>query len=157
MEQHLPSPHTAYQPEATDAHLCCTGSLSGHPNLVLISTHLFREAHTWSKLRHKNIVPMLGISTELFSTTSIISEWTPLGNAHDYVQNTEHDPRPLVSQRVLSSFAWLDILLQLGDIASRLYYLHSHELGIVHGDQKSVNVLVSNDRRALLADFGFPF
>ncbi|KAI6001469.1 kinase-like domain-containing protein [Pisolithus albus] len=98
---------------------------------------LFREVHTWSKLRHKNIVPMLGISTELDSTISIISEWMPLGNAHDYVKNTERDPRPL-----------------LEDIASGLYYLHSHELGIVHGDLKGCNVLVSSNRRAQLADFG---
>ncbi|KAI6113809.1 kinase-like domain-containing protein, partial [Pisolithus thermaeus] len=95
-----------------------------------------REVHTWSKLRHENIVPMLGISTEFDSTISIISEWMPLGNAHDYVKNTEHDPRPL-------------------GIASGLYYLHSHELGVVHGDLKGVNVLVSKDRRALLTDFGF--
>ncbi|KAI6149064.1 kinase-like domain-containing protein [Pisolithus thermaeus] len=99
---------------------------------------LFREVHTWSKLRHENIVPMLGISTEFDSTISIISEWMPLGNAHDYVKNTEHDPRPL-----------------LEDIASGLCYLHSHELGVVHGDLKGVNVLVSNDCRALLTDFGF--
>ncbi|KAI6130748.1 kinase-like domain-containing protein [Pisolithus croceorrhizus] len=99
---------------------------------------LFKEVHTWSKLRHENIVPMLGISTECDSTVSIISEWMPLGNARDYVEKTEHDPRPL-----------------LEDIASGLYYLHNHELGVVHGDLKGVNVLVSKDRRALLTDFGF--
>ncbi|KAI6010017.1 kinase-like domain-containing protein [Pisolithus marmoratus] len=98
---------------------------------------LFREVHTWSKLRHENIVPMSGISTEFDSTVSIISEWMPLGNAHDYVQKTENDPRPL-----------------LQDIASGLYYLHSHELGVVHGDLKGLNVLVSSNRKALLSDFG---
>lgn len=81
---------------------------------------------------------MLGISTELDSTVSIISEWMPLGNAYIYVQNTENDPRPLFA-----------------DIASGLHYLHSHELGpIVHGNLKGSNVLVSSDRRALLTDFG---
>ncbi|KAI6094887.1 kinase-like domain-containing protein [Pisolithus sp. B1] len=100
---------------------------------------LFREMHTWSKLRHENIVPMLGISTEFDSTISIISEWMPLGNAHDYVKDTDHDPRPL-----------------LEDVASGLYYLHSHELGpVVHGCLKGSDVLVSSDRRALLTDFGF--
>ncbi|KAI6100447.1 kinase-like domain-containing protein [Pisolithus croceorrhizus] len=100
---------------------------------------LFREVHKWSKLRHENIVPMFGISTELDSTLSIISEWMPLGNAHDYVQNRENDPRPL-----------------LEDVARGLCYLHSHELGpIVHGALKGSDVLVSSDRRALLTDFGF--
>ncbi|KAI6013818.1 kinase-like domain-containing protein [Pisolithus marmoratus] len=99
--------------------------------------HLFREVHTWSKLRHENIVPMFGISTEFDSTVSIISEWMPLGNAYSYVQKTENDPRPL-----------------LQDIASGLYYLHSHKLRIVHGDLKGLNVLVSSARKALLSDFG---
>ncbi|KAI6124874.1 WD40-repeat-containing domain protein [Pisolithus croceorrhizus] len=61
-----------------------------------------------------------------------------LGDSHSYVQKVENDPRPL-----------------LMDIASGLYYLHSHSLGpIFHGDLKGLNVLVSNDRRALLSDFG---
>ncbi|KAI6000349.1 kinase-like domain-containing protein, partial [Pisolithus orientalis] len=97
-----------------------------------------REVHVWSKLRHENIVRMLGISTQFDYTISIISEWMPLGNAHTYVQNIENDPRPL-----------------LEDVARGLDYLHSHELGpVVHGDLKGLNVLVSSDRRALLSDFG---
>ncbi|KAI6116504.1 kinase-like domain-containing protein, partial [Pisolithus sp. B1] len=99
---------------------------------------LFREVYTWSKLRHENIVPMLGISTEFDSTISIISEWMPLGNAHDYVKNPNHDPRPL-----------------LEDVASGLNYLHSHELGVVHGDLKGIHVLLSSGCRALLTGFDF--
>ncbi|KAI6108571.1 hypothetical protein EDD16DRAFT_1618788 [Pisolithus croceorrhizus] len=68
---------------------------------------------------------MFGISTEFDSTISIISEWMPMGNAYNYVQNTENDPRPL-----------------LEDIANGLYYLHDHELGpIVHEDLKGVSML----------------
>ncbi|KIO08781.1 hypothetical protein M404DRAFT_133091 [Pisolithus tinctorius Marx 270] len=99
---------------------------------------IFREVHLWSRLRHENVVCMLGISTDFDSTVSIISGWMSLGNTHAYVQNTEHDPRPL-----------------LKDIANGLQYLHSHELGsVVHGDLKGFNVLVSDERRALLSDFG---
>ncbi|KAI6107634.1 kinase-like domain-containing protein, partial [Pisolithus croceorrhizus] len=101
---------------------------------------IFREVHTWSKLRHKHVVHMLGISTEFDSTVSIISEWMPLGNARDYVGNTANDPRPL-----------------LEDIASALCYLHNHVSPpgpIVHGDLKGANVLVSSNCRALLSDFG---
>ncbi|KAG6333596.1 hypothetical protein ID866_5496 [Astraeus odoratus] len=100
---------------------------------------ILREVHLWSKLQHPNIVRMFGISTEFRSTISIISDWMGMGDAHAYVQNTDSDPRPL-----------------LMDIASGLQYLHSHEKGpILHGDLKGPNVLISNDRRALLADFGY--
>ncbi|KAI6014913.1 hypothetical protein PISMIDRAFT_687935 [Pisolithus microcarpus 441] len=99
---------------------------------------ILREVHLWSKLRHDNVVRMIGISTEFGSTISIVSDWMALGNSHSYIQNVENDPRPL-----------------LLDIASGLYYLHSHPLGpIFHGDLKGLNVLVSSDRRALLSDFG---
>ena len=37
------------------------------------------------------------------------------------------------------------------DIASGFYYLHQY---IVHGDFKSLNVLLSNDLRAKISDFG---
>ncbi|KIN94307.1 hypothetical protein M404DRAFT_168622, partial [Pisolithus tinctorius Marx 270] len=104
---------------------------------------IFREVHIWSKLHHENVIRMLGISTEFDSTVSIISEWMSLGNAHNYVQNIENDPR--VSQKGLE------------DIASGLYYLHNYVSPpgpIVHGDLKGANVLVSSDRRMLLSDFG---
>ncbi|KAI6044175.1 WD40 repeat-like protein [Pisolithus marmoratus] len=81
---------------------------------------------------------MVGISTEFGSTISIVSDWMALGDAHCYVQYKENDPSPL-----------------LMDIASGLYYLHSHPMGpIFHGDLKGFNVLVSSNRQALLSDFG---
>ncbi|KAI6131328.1 kinase-like domain-containing protein, partial [Pisolithus thermaeus] len=102
---------------------------------------LFQEVHTWSKLRRENIVPMLGISAEFDSTISIISEWIPLGNAHDHSRRIVH-----LLHRLTYFFS--------SDIANGLYYLHSHELRVVHGDLKGVNVLVSSNCRALLTDFG---
>ncbi|KAG6330634.1 hypothetical protein ID866_8457 [Astraeus odoratus] len=101
----------------------------------------YREIHVWSKLRHENILPLLGIATKFDRTISLVTEWMPLGNAHDYVQDRSIDPRPLVAQ--------------LLHIARGLCYLHEHEPGsIVHGDVKGVNVLISGDGRAVLADFG---
>ncbi|KAG6325705.1 hypothetical protein ID866_13384, partial [Astraeus odoratus] len=99
---------------------------------------ILHEAHLWSKLRHPNIVRMLGISTDFDSTISIISEWMVLGDAHAYVQNKANDPRPL-----------------LMDIANGLRYLHTYPSGpIFHGDLKGFNILVSGGHRGHLADFG---
>ncbi|KAG6331543.1 hypothetical protein ID866_7543 [Astraeus odoratus] len=87
---------------------------------------------------------MHGISTEFGSTISIVSDWMGMGDARAYVQNNENDPCPLVSSRTLM------------DIAAGVVYLHGHILGpIVHSDLKGLNVVVSNDRRALLTDFGY--
>ncbi|KAL4072045.1 kinase-like domain-containing protein [Scleroderma citrinum] len=98
-----------------------------------------REVHTWSKVRHKNVHPLLGITTEFDHTISFVSAWMEKGNAHDYVQDVEVDPRPLIQ-----------------GIARGLHYLHDYKpASIFHGNLKGSNVLVSQDGHALLTDFGF--
>ncbi|KAG6326255.1 hypothetical protein ID866_12834, partial [Astraeus odoratus] len=99
-----------------------------------------REVHIWSKLRHENVVPLLGITTNLDGTISLVTEWMPHGNAHNYVQDPFIDPRPL-----------------LLDIARGLCYLHNYVRPIFHGDVKGANVLISDRGRALLTDFGLAF
>ncbi|KAG6328311.1 hypothetical protein ID866_10778 [Astraeus odoratus] len=96
------------------------------------------EAHRWSKIQHPNVLPMFGVVTKFDFAVSFVSEWADKGNAFDYIQNTDKDPRPL-----------------LLDITRGLHYLHNHEDGpIVHGDLRGRNVLVANDGRAILGDFG---
>ncbi|KAL4072439.1 kinase-like domain-containing protein [Scleroderma yunnanense] len=102
---------------------------------------VFRELHLWSKLRHENIVRLLGVTTTFDFTVSIVSEWMAKGDAYNYVQDTSIDPRPL-----------------LVGIAHGLHYLHNHPQGpIFHGDLKGLNVLISDDGRALLCDFGLSY
>ncbi|KAG5351155.1 hypothetical protein C0989_007700 [Termitomyces sp. Mn162] len=43
----------------------------------------------------------------------------------------------------------------ISDVASGMKYLH--ENGVVHGDLKSVNILITEFERACLADFGFSY
>ncbi|KAL4071489.1 kinase-like domain-containing protein [Scleroderma yunnanense] len=98
---------------------------------------IIQQAYAWSGLHHKNVLPFIGIVTTFDYAISFITEWIDNGNAYDYVQNPENDPRPL-----------------LVDIASGLNYLHNHEKGpIFHGDLRGRNVLVSKDGHALLSDF----
>ncbi|KAG6332173.1 hypothetical protein ID866_6912 [Astraeus odoratus] len=102
---------------------------------------VLREAHIWSKLSHANVLPLMGITTDFDKTLSIVSQWMAAGNAHDYVQDKDVDPRPLIV-----------------DVARGLYYLHNHSKGpIVHGDLKGPNVLISDKGHALLTDFGYTY
>ncbi|KIM69149.1 hypothetical protein SCLCIDRAFT_40584, partial [Scleroderma citrinum Foug A] len=102
-----------------------------------------REIYAWSKLYHKNVLPLLGITTEFDRTISIVSAWMEKGNAHEYVQDKEVDPRPLVRRR---------------GIARGLHYLHDYKPGsIFHGDLKGTNVLISQEGNALLTDFGLSY
>ncbi|KAI6006305.1 kinase-like domain-containing protein [Pisolithus orientalis] len=99
---------------------------------------MLKEAHTWSKLEHSNILNILGITTTFDHTVSLVSPWMDGGSAYRYVQKPDRDPRPLVK-----------------DIALGLCYLHSHPDGpIIHGDLKGDNVLITSDGRAVLTDFG---
>ncbi|KAG6332250.1 hypothetical protein ID866_6842 [Astraeus odoratus] len=81
--------------------------------------HIIKEVQSWSKLGHKNIVPVFGIVTKYDFAVSIVTKWMPKGNAHDYVQDTSIDPRPL-----------------LRDVVHGLQYLHTQ--GILHGDLRGV-------------------
>jgi len=48
------------------------------------------------KIRHENILPILGVTTKFYSRVSLVSEWMDNGNAREYVQNGDVDPSPLV-------------------------------------------------------------
>ncbi|KAL4065938.1 kinase-like domain-containing protein, partial [Scleroderma citrinum] len=105
---------------------------------LILGQNFLEEVYVWSKLDHANVLPLLGITTEFDLTVSIIVPWMEKGNAHDYVQNKNVDPRPLIE-----------------GIAKGLYYLHNCEpSAIFHGDVKGVNVLISDNGQALLTDFG---
>ncbi|KAG6332887.1 hypothetical protein ID866_6205 [Astraeus odoratus] len=111
---------------------------SAPPGDMTTLKRILREVHICSKLHHENIIRTLGISTDFGATISIISRWMEMGDAHTFVQNTDHDPRPL-----------------LLDIAAGLNYLHTLQPGpVFHGDLKGFNVLVSDEHSAVLANFG---
>ncbi|KAJ3994707.1 kinase-like domain-containing protein, partial [Lentinula boryana] len=98
-----------------------------------------REAVVWKQLKHPNILPILGVSTELFFPSfCLISPWMENGTIMSYLK---HNPT-------------FDLLSALRDISAGLCYLHTREPPIIHGDIRGANILITRDLRCCLADFG---
>ncbi|KAI0723698.1 kinase-like domain-containing protein, partial [Fomitopsis betulina] len=93
------------------------------------------EAILWLRLRHKNIVPLLGADMTLFPVC-LVSVWMKYGNISGYLRR----------------FPGEDRLRLLIDVAEGLAYLHAE--GMVHGDLKSANILINDERHACIGDFG---
>src|SRR5690606_2433361 len=106
-------------------------SLRGfHP---VFSQRLEREAAVLGKLRHDNIVPLLGAQG-----TSLIYEYCPGVTLEEALR-----PGPLRPKRSVKI---------VSDVLRALQY--AHENGVIHLDVKPANILVKGER-ALLTDFGF--
>ncbi|KAG9122239.1 hypothetical protein FRC07_001476 [Ceratobasidium sp. 392] len=94
-----------------------------------------RELVVWSKLNHPNVLSLLGICV-FGGEIGMVAEWMPNGHVTEYsIKHPEVDKIKLIS-----------------DIAAGLAYLHAN--GIVHGDLKGGNVVVSAEGSCKLVDFG---
>ncbi|KAG8925330.1 hypothetical protein FRC02_009771 [Tulasnella sp. 418] len=97
---------------------------------------LQREIAVWSRLEHPHIVPLIGFRME--PRTCLISPWYSNGSVKDWVKDhPEDDGRKLMWQ-----------------VANGLTYLHSRDPPIIHGDIKSDNILINNEGKAVINDFG---
>ncbi|KAF9441923.1 kinase-like protein [Macrolepiota fuliginosa MF-IS2] len=96
------------------------------------------EILMWAHLSHVNILPFYGIFCldEAAQRLCLVSPWMKDGNLGEYLEHYPNAPR----------------ILLVRDIIEGLLYLH--QMSIAHGDLKTNNVLVSDDGRTLLTDFG---
>ncbi|KAF9447338.1 kinase-like protein [Macrolepiota fuliginosa MF-IS2] len=96
-----------------------------------------KELILWAHLLHPNILPFHGVyQVSGDSNICLISPWMDNGTLCEYSNKLTPASRlPLIS-----------------DVIDGLLYLH--ELNIVHSDLKGANVLVSDQGRALITDFG---
>ncbi|KZT30905.1 kinase-like protein [Neolentinus lepideus HHB14362 ss-1] len=97
---------------------------------------LYREAFQWRRLRHVNIYPFSGLYRDPNGRLSLVSPWSTSGHVLAFLKEHPGHDRVRIIQ----------------DIADGLYYLHSR--GVVHGDLKAANILMSDDKRACITDFG---
>jgi eukaryotic-like serine/threonine-protein kinase len=96
------------------------------------------EAKAAGRLTHRNIVPVYQFGEEN-DCAYIVMEYVAGRNLRDYIQA----PRKLEISHVLC------LMLQLLD---GLHY--AHERGIVHRDIKPANLLIADDGRLKITDFG---
>lgn len=105
--------------------------LAAHP---VASQRLEREAAVVGKLRHDNIVPLLGV----VDGSSLIYAYCPGVSLESALDRGPLRPRRAVKVA--------------HDVLSALAYAHGQ--GVIHHDVKPANILVKGER-ALLTDFGF--
>ncbi|QRV77405.1 Tyrosine-protein kinase [Ceratobasidium sp. AG-Ba] len=97
--------------------------------------HAAQELYAWSKCKRPNVQPLLGLAMSR-GQVGMVAEWESNGSMPEYIER-----HPKVDRVVISS-----------QISEGLAYLHAS--GVVHGDLKGANVLVSRDGVPRLADFG---
>ncbi|KAJ6591671.1 kinase-like domain-containing protein [Mycena vulgaris] len=96
---------------------------------------LLDEVFIWRSFSHPNLHPFLG-AAPFEQPAFVVSPFCINGNALEYLENTPKADR----------------LQILHDISRGMEYLHAQN--VVHGDLKARNVLIDDDGRALVADFG---
>ncbi|CAE6460990.1 unnamed protein product [Rhizoctonia solani] len=104
-------------------------------NRANILKHAAKELYHWSKLCHRNILPLMGLA--LFrGCISMVSQWMEMGNVTAFLSM---NPRA-------------DRMGLCIDTCTGLCYIHDQDM--VHGDLKGANIMVSSSGIAMITDFG---
>ncbi|KAL4302758.1 hypothetical protein GQ457_10G016420 [Hibiscus cannabinus] len=102
------------------------------------------EVELLAKIDHRNLVKLLGY-VDKGNERLIITEYVPNGTLRDHLDGQRG--------KILDFNQRLEIAI---DVAHGLTYLHQYaEKQIIHRDVKSSNILLTESRRAKVADFGF--
>ncbi|KAF8292334.1 kinase-like protein, partial [Clavulina sp. PMI_390] len=93
-------------------------------------------------IQHRNVLPILGISSCNDHPLSIVMPFAINGNAFNYLASLEALERPGNMIKIVHN------------IASALEYLHGMLPPIIHGDIHARNILIDAEGQGLLCDFG---
>ncbi|XP_019197824.1 PREDICTED: receptor protein kinase TMK1-like isoform X2 [Ipomoea nil] len=104
------------------------------------------EIAVLSKVRHRHLVSLLGYSVE-GNERLLVYEYVPQGALSKHLFHWR--------KLSLKPLAWSTRLIIALDVARAMEYLHSltHQ-SFIHRDLKSSNILLGNDFRAKVSDFG---
>jgi tRNA A-37 threonylcarbamoyl transferase component Bud32 len=99
------------------------------------------------KLRHPNIVQLIGTSFNTISNICMVLEWVERGDLYSVL----HDKSTFKE----GSLTWTDPLLKMAiDIACGIRYLHAQQPPVLHRDIKSMNILITSTFGCKVTDFG---
>ncbi|KAI3964148.1 hypothetical protein MKW92_046368 [Papaver armeniacum] len=113
-------------------------------NLNSLQAEFSSEVELLSKIEHRNLVRLLGY-VDKGNERIIITEFVPNGTLREHLDGQRG--------KILDFYQRLEISI---DIAHALAYLHLYaEKEIIHRDVKSSNILLTENLKAKVADFGF--
>ncbi|XP_010255340.1 PREDICTED: U-box domain-containing protein 33-like isoform X2 [Nelumbo nucifera] len=113
-----------------------------HSNSSQAHMKFQREVDVLSRMRHPNLVNLIGVCPE---ACSLVYEYLPNGSLEDRLTCKDNTP-PL---------SWQTRTLIATGICSALIFLQSNALHrVVHGDLKPANILLDTDFVSKLSDFG---
>ncbi|GAB9469505.1 unnamed protein product [Globisporangium polare] len=111
-----------------------------------------KEIKTVCKLSHARIVAFLGVAWTMERDVQLMLEFVPGGDLRAHL---DHVKRTNNAQGFRGQWTWTTHQWRIAiDVIEALVYLHSLSPVLLHCDIKSHNVLVGEDLRAKLTDFG---
>lgn len=100
------------------------------------------EVEIWKTLYHPNVLELLGASSASGDPPwFLVSKYYPRGSLVKYLKGLSD-----------ADAARVDVLKMMHEISKGMAYLHKQ--GVLHGDLKAANILVDDDTRCVISDFG---
>ncbi|KAJ7819194.1 TKL/TKL-ccin protein kinase [Mycena olivaceomarginata] len=110
------------------------------PDRWVAIKRLARELGVWKRLDHKNVLKLIGTVSDFGPYDSMVCPWLEQGSVSKYME------------RRGDILSMTDRLQLLCEVADGLNYLHENL--IVHGDLTGSNILIDDEGKAKLCDFG---
>ena len=108
-----------------------------------LTNKLFGELSLMTQVRHPNVVQCRGVCLLESEAMPVLLMEQLMSSLHAYLLDSTNSNMPLVRK-----------LSILRDVASGLNYLHSHKPAIIHRDLTGTNVLLDEELKAKISDFG---